>query len=136
MDKNENEDTRLTTENYVKLVDDTNKGMKRKWSKTWDTFDHFASVRGVSDTAKCKQCNHTIAYKFVKASKICVKTPDIRRMLFSKSQGSMFMNNGALDPKIFRDVIIGDVVRHNLPLSFVECESIREVFYMQIRELL
>ena len=119
----------------MKPESDSSKGRKRKWSKVWDTFDYFAGVGGVSDTAKCKKCSYTITYNssfgtgnLLKHQKTCVKTPDIRQMIISRSQGSMVVNNGAFDPKIFRDMITDAVVRHNLPLSFVEYEGIREAF--------
>lgn len=89
----------------------------------------------MSDTVKCKQCSYTITYNssfrtgnLLKHQRTCVKTPDIRQMMLSRSKGSMLVNNRAFDPKIFRDMITDAVVRHNLPLSFVEYEGIREAF--------
>lgn len=38
------------------------------------------------------------------------------------------VHNGAFDPKVFRDMITDAVVRHILPLQFVEYEGIREAF--------
>ncbi|KAK1377874.1 hypothetical protein POM88_024618 [Heracleum sosnowskyi] len=67
-------------------------------------------------------------WKYVEASKNMYKDFRHRQMILSSSHGSMSMHSGAFDPKIFRDMITDAVVRHNLPLSFVEYEGIREAF--------
>ncbi|KAK1358083.1 hypothetical protein POM88_051339 [Heracleum sosnowskyi] len=93
------------------------KGIKRKWSKAWDTFDHIKGTPEEGDTAKCKKCSYTIAYNssfgtgnMLKHQKICVSSADIRQMIISKSQGTMMVHHGAFDPKVFRDMITDAVV--------------------------
>ncbi|XP_074323209.1 zinc finger BED domain-containing protein RICESLEEPER 2-like [Apium graveolens] len=129
----ENEETGPKTESSVKP--EKEKGIKRKWSKAWDTFDLFKGIGDEPDIAKCKKCGYTVTYNsatgtgnLLKHQKIFVISSDIRQMIISKSQGSMLVHNGAFDPKIFRDMITEVVVKHNLPLSFVEYEGIREAF--------
>ncbi|KAK1367261.1 hypothetical protein POM88_042822 [Heracleum sosnowskyi] len=100
------------------------KGIKRKWSKAWDTFDHIKGTPEEGDTSKCKKCSYTIAYNssfgtgnMLKHQKICVSSADIRQMIISKSQGMMMVHHGAFDPKVFRDMITDDVVCPEVQLS-------------------
>ncbi|WOG87064.1 hypothetical protein DCAR_0206284 [Daucus carota subsp. sativus] len=44
------------------------------------------------------------------------------------SSGGLTVRNGMFDPKIFRDLVTSAMIRHNLPLKFVEYEGIREAF--------
>ncbi|KAL6502068.1 hypothetical protein OROGR_027201 [Orobanche gracilis] len=133
-DKMENEDTRgAITEISVKP--EKEKGNKRKRSKAWDSFTFLKGTNDEGDTVKCKKCSYTIGYNssfetgnMLKHQKLCVTSSDIRQMIISRGQGSIMMHNGSFDPKIFRDLITDAVIRHNLPLQFVEYEGIREAF--------
>ncbi|XP_074347623.1 zinc finger BED domain-containing protein RICESLEEPER 2-like [Apium graveolens] len=111
------------------------KSNKRKWSKAWDTFDYIKGVNGEGDTSKCKKCGYSLPYNssfetgnMLKHQKTCTRSRDVRQMIISSSQGSMTMQNAKFDPLIFRDMITDAVVRHNLPLQFVEYEGIRDAF--------
>lgn len=64
----------------------------------------------------------------LKHQKICQNSVNIRQMVMSSSSGAITVRNGMFDPKVFRDLITCAVVRHNLPLKFVEYEGVREAF--------
>ncbi|KAK1367265.1 hypothetical protein POM88_042826 [Heracleum sosnowskyi] len=112
------------------------KGIKRKWSKAWDTFDHIKGTPEEGDTAKCKKSSYTIAYNssfgtgnMLKHQKICVSSADIRQMIISKSQGTMMVHHGAFDPKVFRDMItdavgLFDLYKDRIPTYNVVFEGL------------
>ncbi|KAK1380404.1 hypothetical protein POM88_027148 [Heracleum sosnowskyi] len=128
--ENENENDEVpATEGSVKPA---KKGSKRKRSIAWETFSFTTPAE---NEVKCKKCSYTITYNssfgtgnMLKHQKLCATSSDVRQMIISKSQGTMMVHNGAFDPKVFRDMITDAVVRQNLPIQFVEYESIREAF--------
>lgn len=56
----------------------------------------------------------------LKHQKACENTKDLKQMMLSSSEGSMSMRNILFDPQVFRDLITNAVIKHNLPLIFVE----------------
>lgn len=109
-------------------------GFKRKRSKVWTTFTLFTGGDKLL-RAKCSKCGYTYLHEskngtgnLLKHQKVCENTKDIRQMVLSSSDGSMTMRNILFDPQVFRDLITNAVIRHNLPLHFVEYEGIRESF--------
>lgn len=107
---------------------------KRKRSKVWTMFTLFTDAEKLL-RAKCSKCGYTCLHdskngtgNLLKHQKACVDTKDIRQMVLSSSDGSMTMRNILFDPQVFRDLITNAVIRHNLPLHFVEYEGIREAF--------
>lgn len=111
------------------------KGTKARRSKAWSTFDELPVGEDKVIHVRCSKCGYTCIYNstngtgnMLKHQKVCLNTGDIRQMILSSSQGSISLRNTSFDPKIFRDLITSAVVRHNLPLSFVEYEGVREAF--------
>ncbi|XP_074353151.1 zinc finger BED domain-containing protein RICESLEEPER 2-like [Apium graveolens] len=49
-------------------------------------------------------------------------------MVLSSSEGSMALRNTLCDPQVFRDLITNVVIKHNLPLHFVDYEGIKDAF--------
>ena len=64
----------------------------------------------------------------LKHQKACETTKDLRQMVLSSSEGSMAIRNALFDPQVFRDLITNAVIKHNLPLHFVDYEGIKEAF--------
>ncbi|XP_074351936.1 zinc finger BED domain-containing protein RICESLEEPER 2-like [Apium graveolens] len=60
-----------------------------------------------------------------KHQKVCVDTKDIRQMFLSSSEGSMALRNTLFAPQVFIDLITNAVIKHNLPLHFVDYEGIK-----------
>ncbi|KAK1361271.1 hypothetical protein POM88_045745 [Heracleum sosnowskyi] len=139
--ENENANTKPSTEGSVKPVKEEKpqkakgQGTKRKWSKVCDTFAYIKGTSEEGDTTKCQKCGYTIPYNssfgtgnLLKHQKTCTRSSDIRQMIISSIGGSIAMHSAKFDPMVFRDMITDAVVRHNLPLQFVEYEGIREAF--------
>ncbi|KAK1369346.1 hypothetical protein POM88_035438 [Heracleum sosnowskyi] len=111
------------------------KKRKKRRSKAWETFDELPIRPDKVLNVRCSKCGYTCVYNSVngtgnmlKHQKVCLSTGDLRQMILSSSQGSISVRSSSFDPKIFRDMITNAVVRHNLPLSFVEYEGIRDAF--------
>lgn len=109
---------------------------KKRRFKCWATFEELPPLpNDTTSRSRCKKCGYMCAYRsengtgnMLKHQKICQNSVNIRQMVMSSSSGAITVRNGMFDPKVFRDLITCAVVRHNLPLKFVEYEGVREAF--------
>lgn len=84
---------------------------------------------------RCLKCGYIFGYNstngignMLKHHKRCLHTGDIKQLILTSNQGSMSIREGLFDPRIFWDMIANAVVRHNLPLQFIEYEGVKESF--------
>lgn len=134
MHEEDKEPTDPTTEGSVK-PDKKRKGTRKRRSKAWDAFDELPIGEDKVLNVRYSKCGYTCVYNstnetgnMLKHHKVCLNTGDIRQMILSSSQGSITVRNTSFDPKILRELITNAVVRHNLHLSFVEYEGVRDAF--------
>ena len=131
---------KLSTRESVQNEDSVSGGVKvsskRKRSKCWATFEVIPATKNDDiSRARCRKCGYMCAYKsangtgnMLKHQKICQNTVDIRQMVMTSKSGNMMVRNSIFDPAVFRDLITSVVIRHNLPLHFVEYDGIMEAF--------
>ena len=131
---------KISTHEWVQSQDTKADGEKvvnkKRRSRCWATFEELPPLpNDTTSQSRCKKCDYMCAYKsengtgnMLKHQKICQNSLDIRQMVMSSSSGAITVRNGMFDLKVFRDLITSAVVRHNLPLKFVEYEGIREAF--------
>ncbi|XP_021298233.1 zinc finger BED domain-containing protein RICESLEEPER 2-like [Herrania umbratica] len=113
---------------------------KRKLSSQVSIFsEHFPKKSSIDGKAiaKCKQCGivlncdskHEID-TLKRYSENCAgrDTRDIGQMISSNQHGSVLTRSSNFDPEKFRELVIGAILMHNLPLSFVEHSGSRDLW--------
>ena len=55
------------------------------------------------------------------------KTHDVKQLLLSQNQGSISVSAFRFCPKKYRELLVGIVIKHNLPFSYVEYDGVREI---------
>ncbi|KAK6263652.1 hypothetical protein SCA6_019086, partial [Theobroma cacao] len=128
----------LEENDEIQQTDEKMQGrQKRKLSSQVSTFsEHFPKKSSIDGKAiaKCKHCGivlncdskHEID-NLKRYSENCVggDTREIGQMISSNQHGSTLTRSSNLDPEKFRELVIGAIFMHNLPLSFVEYRGSR-----------
>ncbi|KAK6267469.1 hypothetical protein QUC31_011629 [Theobroma cacao] len=128
----------LEENDEIQQTDEKMQGrQKRKLSSQVSTFsEHFPKKSSIDGKAiaKCKHCGivlncdskHEID-NLKRYSENCVggDTREIGQMISSNQHGSTITRSSNLDPEKFRELVIGAIFMHNLPLSFVEYRGSR-----------
>jgi hypothetical protein len=52
---------------------------------------------------------------------------DIQQMLLSKDQGTLLISGSKFCPKRYRELLVGTIIKHDLPFSYVEYDGVREM---------
>jgi hypothetical protein len=52
---------------------------------------------------------------------------DIQQMLISRDQGTLSVSASKFCPKRYRELLIGTIIKHDLPFSYVEYDGAREM---------
>jgi hypothetical protein len=111
---------------------------RRKTSTVWTHFDELPSTDPNDKRiwAKCKFCDHKYIANsshgtgnLQKHMKVCGgKTDqDIQQMLISGDQGTLSVSASKFCPKRYRELLVGTIIKHDLPFSYVEYDGVREV---------
>jgi hypothetical protein len=111
---------------------------RRKTSTAWTHFDEVPST-DPNDTriwAKSKFCDHKYIANsshgtgnLQKHMKVCggKTNHDIQQMLLSRDQGTLSVSGSKFCPKKYRELLVGTIIKHDLPFSYVEYDGVREV---------
>jgi hypothetical protein len=119
----------------------TTKNVQKKRRKTSTVWTHFDEVPSTDPNnkriwAQCKFCDRKYIVNnshgtrnLQKHMKVCGgKTDqDIQQMLLSRDQGTLSVSASKFCPKRYRELLIGTIIKHDLPFSYVEYDAIREV---------
>lgn len=54
--------------------------------------------------------------------------PDVGQMILGRNKDSLKLKSTKFNPDVFREKLVGAIVMHNLPLSFVEYSGIKSLF--------
>jgi hypothetical protein len=52
---------------------------------------------------------------------------DVQQMLLSRDQGTLSKSASKFYPKRYRKLLVGMIIKHNLPFSYVEYKDVREM---------
>jgi hypothetical protein len=52
---------------------------------------------------------------------------DIQQMLLSRDQGTLSISASKFCPKRYRELLVGMIIKHDLPFSYVEYDGVREM---------
>jgi hypothetical protein len=111
---------------------------RRKTSTVWTYFDELPST-DPNDTriwAKCKFCDHKYIANsshgtgnLQKHMKVCggKNDHDIQQMLLSRDQRTLSVSASKFCPKRYKELLVGTIIKHDLPFSYVEYEGVREM---------
>ncbi|OWM74551.1 zinc finger BED domain-containing protein RICESLEEPER 2-like [Punica granatum] len=115
----------------------TSKGKRKRrlTSPVWQFFERLAenSIDGKS-RCKCKKCGAIFICdsqygtgNLKKHSEKCIRkdTRDVGQLLMNHD---MSLRSAIFDPERFRELLIGAIILHDLPLAFVEYVGIRSIF--------
>jgi len=111
---------------------------RRKTSTVWTHFDELPSTDPNDKRiwAKCKFCDHKYiansshgTENLQKHMKVCGgKTDqDIQQILLSRDHGTLSVSASKFCPKRYRELLVGTIIKHDLPFSYVEYDGVREV---------
>ena len=102
------------------------RGKKRRHSKCWQHFEIGDRV-SESTNVVCKHCHHS--YCFDLSNGTITLWRHIRQCSMTPASGSTpGGSNRKFDIMVFREMIAGAIVEHDLAYSFVEFRRIREAF--------
>jgi hypothetical protein len=114
------------------------KGKKhRKTSVVWHFFDIVpnADPEDLEVWAKCKACGNKYKTKssfgtenLRKHVQACLgaNNRDVGQMLLAGKSRSLSVSDSKFDPKIYRELVVILIIKHDLPFSYVEYEGVRD----------
>ena len=110
------------------------KKKRRETSMVWKYFTKDEEVVGQKRTCRCNKCGSKYicdtshgTKNLLKHLQTCKKQRDLSQMMFSQSSGSLTMHASKFDPDKFRELVIKGIIKHDLPLKFVEYEGVRAI---------
>jgi hypothetical protein len=119
-------------------VESKKKGKKRRrTSAVWQFFDIVpnADPEDPEVWAKCKKCGHKYKARssfgtgnLRKHAQACpgANNRDVGQMLLAGKSGSLSVSNSNFDPKVYRELVVISIIKHDLPFSYVEYEGVRD----------
>ena len=116
----------------IATIDDSTSKHKNKFTSL---VYQFFQINDAIKKRKCIKCG--MEYHF--GGKIgienlkrhienCKKNHDVGQMILSQSQGSISMQSSKFNPEKIYEWLIYAIIKHDLPIQFVEYEDIRSLF--------
>lgn len=103
-------------------------------SVVWNFFDILPVDKDGKEHCKCKGCGKvyvsTSRYgtgNMKKHIPMCprIDTKDIKQLMLDQSSGSLSTRSRTFDQTKYRELLVNSVIKHDLPLSYVEYEGVR-----------
>jgi hypothetical protein len=130
--------TRLGSFTGLVAVGSKKKGKKhRRTSVVWQFFDIVPNVDSEDSEvwAKCKLCHNKYKAQSSFGTRNLRKhvqacpgsnNRDVGQMLLAGKLGSLSVSDSKFDPKIYRELVVISIIKHDLLFPYVEYEGIRD----------
>ena len=122
----------------VGIIGSTKKGKKRKrTSAVWQFFDIVpnADPKDLEVWAKCKACGNKYKARSSFGTENLRKhvqafpranNRDVGQMLLASKSGLLSVSDSKFDPKIYRELVVISIIKHDLPFLYVEYEGVKD----------